>query len=321
MTRRDSLNQMQADPEAADAMAIRVGAYQFMPDPTPEEFAALKADIAVRGVISAIDVDETGAILDGHTRYRAWRELQRNELPPVIVRAGLTEDEKRSFAIRQNVHRRQLTRAQMQGLIERELKARPDRSDRKIAADLGVDHKTVAATRRGAGGELPHPTMREGRDGKTYRTVKRRSPLPADDEIKAMLGSAEAVRANAERIAALSNEVKLALFNAGLSARSTTVFRGNPFGNPPLAAHEERAWEAFSKYLQSYGWSAEAVGHHLSYLVEHKDFRTPDEWLGEEGRRFRAREGRPEPSADFLAGWKRHSGDSALGQPPTESGP
>jgi hypothetical protein len=59
----------------------------------------------------------------------------------------------------------------------------------------------------------------------------RGADAPADDEVRAMLGSAEAVRSNAERIAALPDEVKLALFNAGLSARSTTVFRGNPFGH------------------------------------------------------------------------------------------
>jgi hypothetical protein len=44
--------------------------------------------------------------------------------------------------------RRHLTRAQMQGLIELELKNHPDRSDRKIAADLGVDPKTVGRVRR-----------------------------------------------------------------------------------------------------------------------------------------------------------------------------
>ena len=36
----------------------------------------------------------------------------------------------------------------MQGLIERELKNRPDRSDREIGADLGVDPKTIGHLRR-----------------------------------------------------------------------------------------------------------------------------------------------------------------------------
>ena len=43
----------------AASPAIRVGGYQLMPDMTPEEFAALKADIAERGVVTPIDVDDS----------------------------------------------------------------------------------------------------------------------------------------------------------------------------------------------------------------------------------------------------------------------
>ena len=297
-----------------------LGRYQFMPDLSPEVFAALKADIAKRGVLTPLDVDEEGNILDGDNRYRAHCEFGRNEPPPIIVRSGLSEAEKKAFARRQNILRRHMSREDVRRVVEDQLRDTPNRSDRSIAADLGVDHKTVAAVRREAGGEVPHLTAREGRDGKIYRTIKRRSPPPADDEIKAMLGSAEAIRANAERIAALPDAVKLAMFSAGLSARSTTVFRGNPFGHPLLADHEERAWDRYAEYLQArLGVSPEDLSDHLNWVVGHKNFRTPDEWLGEEGRRFRVREGRPEPSADFLAGWKRHSGESALGQPPKEA--
>ena len=40
--------------------------YQVMPNMPPEQFDALKADIAERGVLVPIDVDEHGHILDGH---------------------------------------------------------------------------------------------------------------------------------------------------------------------------------------------------------------------------------------------------------------
>ena len=53
--------------------------YQLMPDMSPAEFEALKADIAQRGVVVPIDIDETGEIIDGHHRYRAWAELHKNE--------------------------------------------------------------------------------------------------------------------------------------------------------------------------------------------------------------------------------------------------
>jgi len=50
--------------------------YQVMPDLTPIEYEALKADIAERGVLIPVEVDENGQLLDGHHRVRAWQELR-----------------------------------------------------------------------------------------------------------------------------------------------------------------------------------------------------------------------------------------------------
>ena len=81
----------------------RAGGYQLLPELPPDEYEALKADIAARGVLVPIEVDEQGTILDGHTRFRAWCELGKNEPPPVIVRPGLSEEEKRLHARRANL--------------------------------------------------------------------------------------------------------------------------------------------------------------------------------------------------------------------------
>jgi hypothetical protein len=64
--------------------------------------------------------------------------------------------------------------------------ATPQKSDRAIAAQLGIDHKTVAKARR-AGGELSPPQTRIGRDGKTYPMPKARpndetAEVRSDDE-------------------------------------------------------------------------------------------------------------------------------------------
>ena len=67
--------------------------YQLLPDLTPDEYEALKADIALRGVQVPVEYDETGAILDGHHRVRAAKELGSDW--PSIVRVGLTEQQKR----------------------------------------------------------------------------------------------------------------------------------------------------------------------------------------------------------------------------------
>ena len=44
--------------------------YQTFDLLTSDEYAALKADIAERGILVPIEIDETGAILDGHHRVR-----------------------------------------------------------------------------------------------------------------------------------------------------------------------------------------------------------------------------------------------------------
>ena len=90
--------------------------YQVMPDMPPEQFEALKADIAERGVLVPIDVDEHGHILDGHHRYRACMELGLTDFP-TIVRPGLDEEGRRIFARKSNMLRRHLSRKQVRELI------------------------------------------------------------------------------------------------------------------------------------------------------------------------------------------------------------
>jgi hypothetical protein len=64
--------------------------------------------------------------------------------------------------------------------------AHPEKSDRAIAKDIGVDHKTVAKARKAVGDKSP---TRVGTDGKRYRATKQITPELA----KAMQARAEAV--------------------------------------------------------------------------------------------------------------------------------
>lgn len=54
--------------------------------------------------------------------------------------------------------------------------AHPERSDRAIAAEIGVDHKTVAKARRSGGEKSPPAEKRIGRDGKAQK-VRRNAPI------------------------------------------------------------------------------------------------------------------------------------------------
>ena len=160
--------------------------YQVMPDLTPEEYADLKEDIAKRGVMVAIEFDDLGNVLDGHHRLRACAELGIADYPKVI-RAGLTEDEKRAHARKLNMARRHLTQEQRRELIREQLRETPEKSDRQIAAGLGVDKNTVNARRREleSTGEIHQFTTSIGSDGKERpRQVERRSkpePTPEDE--------------------------------------------------------------------------------------------------------------------------------------------
>ena len=130
------------------------GPYQVMPPLTEEEYAELKEDIRRRGIQVPIEVDEAGTPIDGHYGLKAYHELRAEgvALPdyPRIIRAGMTDDEKRSHARRLNLTRRHLSSAARRELVSAELREHPEHSDRSIADNLGgqVDHKTVAAVRR-----------------------------------------------------------------------------------------------------------------------------------------------------------------------------
>ena len=82
--------------------------YQFFQPLSPEERAALKSDIKVRGILVPIELDSTGVILDGHHRWEIAQELGWTvEQIPTVVRAELTtEAEKIAHVLKMNLLRR-----------------------------------------------------------------------------------------------------------------------------------------------------------------------------------------------------------------------
>jgi ParB-like chromosome segregation protein Spo0J len=153
--------------------------WQLFPELAADEYEALKADIAERGVLVPVEYDEDGAVLDGHHRVRACTELGLKQWPRV-VRAGMSDVEKRRHVRSLNLNRRHLSQAQKREQIADALRDAPERSDRHHARDLGVSHVTVATVRTEleATGQIDQLTRREGADGKT-RPAERRKPTPA----------------------------------------------------------------------------------------------------------------------------------------------
>ncbi len=149
--------------------------YQILPPLADDEFAALKADIAERGVQVPIEVDEAGAVLDGHHRLRAVAELRAEGVDvadaPVVRRVFADESAKRAHVRALNLNRRHLTQEQRRALIAEQLAETPERSDRQIATALGVSNRTVT-TERGnlvLSVQSTQTTLGERSDGRAYR--------------------------------------------------------------------------------------------------------------------------------------------------------
>lgn len=80
--------------------------YQLITKLRPEHYQALKADIEKRGVLVPVEVDEDGAILDGHNRVEIAEKLGKPYKK--IVRRFKTEEEKREHVYKLNLCRRHL---------------------------------------------------------------------------------------------------------------------------------------------------------------------------------------------------------------------
>jgi N6-adenosine-specific RNA methylase IME4 len=112
-----------------------------LPPLATDDYARLKADIAIAGVRMPIELDADGRILDGYHRFRAWQELAAEGItlpaPPMITRVFSDEATSLAYVIRLNLHRRQLSPEQL-GEVRRQQQA--------IARDLRAHGKTQAET-------------------------------------------------------------------------------------------------------------------------------------------------------------------------------
>lgn len=263
--------------------------YQVMPEMPPEQYKALKADIAARGVITAIDLDEAGTVLDGHHRVRACQELGITEYPTVI-RTGLTEDEKRLFARKANTLRRHLTRQQIREILAAQLKDTPHWADNRIARELSVDSKTVTSERRRleATSEIPKLTELEGTDGKVRHQRRPAIMVATEAEREQIL---QALRDGGVDVTTLPD----GFLDGGM------VMRGKSPTDEAwesLGPKESASLGAFGDYLATLDWSDKGgIGAHLDWLARHE--WTVNAWLGDEGDRYRSRFHWRNPSKAF----------------------
>ncbi len=278
--------------------------YQVMPSMPPEQFEALKDDIAERGVLVPIDVDEHGYILDGHHRYRACTELGITDFP-TIVRPGLSEEERRIFARKSNMLRRHLSRKQVRDLIAEQLKDTPSWANNRIAQVLGADSKTVKTVRERLErtSEIPKLDRLVGADGKA-RPVKQKRPAAV------MASNTDDLRRILEKI---EQGVSIAEIQGFLSEQGFALHTiEDPDYDPFHHCDDDgkRSWLLFLLWLaKQCGWEPLAAWGHVEWVLQ-KQFKTPAEWLGEEGIKWRSLTGqRPEFPQKLLQAWQSFSAE------------
>lgn len=152
-----------------------------LPAMTDDGYEALRDSIAEHGQRVPILVDADGKTIDGHHRRRVCHELG---LIPWAVPVEGSADQLRSLALVVNVARRHLTASARRGLVRSELLRDASRSDRAIAALVGVTHPTVAAVRAELEdvGTVERLSTRTGQDG-VAQPARKPEPEPAEEEL------------------------------------------------------------------------------------------------------------------------------------------
>lgn len=161
--------ELERDWENLAARIMALSGHVELPPLSDEEFEALLDSIDADGQRTPILRGSPasglpGVIIDGENRLRICRKLG---IEPWIEDVDGDADQLRSLGLVLNLARRQLSASSRRGIVKAELLVDPSRSDRAIAAFVGVSHPTVAAVRRELEqtGKVERLSTRTGRDG------------------------------------------------------------------------------------------------------------------------------------------------------------
>lgn len=161
-------------------------AAEKLPMMAEDELDALAQDIKANGLLEQITLwradDGPLYLLDGRNRLSALKRLGITDPNTPIGPHGIADnayvaDERlnpTTFVLSMNVHRRQLTREQKRQALKAYLKADPSVSNRTVAKDVGVDHKTAGKVRDElvGRGEIPHVENRTDTKGRSQPSKK-----------------------------------------------------------------------------------------------------------------------------------------------------
>jgi len=176
-----------------DVLPIHPAAELF-PLMSPDELKALGEDIRKNALTSPIALWRASPaaqlqLLDGRNRLDAIEIIDKcpaikdaSQIEAVIKqgKAILLHEsvDPYAYVISANLHRRHLTAEQRQHLLIALIARAPQKSDRQIGGEIGVDHKTIASARAKGEttGEISPVEKRVGKDGKARRRPAQKPP-------------------------------------------------------------------------------------------------------------------------------------------------
>ena len=161
-------------------------AAELFPLMTPAELRELGEDIKTNGLRLPIAITSDGQLLDGRNRLDAMEaagvefRFARGANRSIRIDVGadrlywpeIVDSDPYAYVISANIHRRHLTAEQRQHLLIALIARAPQKSDRQIGGEIGVDHKTIASARAKGEttGEISPVEKRVGKDGKSRRS-------------------------------------------------------------------------------------------------------------------------------------------------------
>jgi ParB-like chromosome segregation protein Spo0J len=148
-----------------------------------ERLALVVDDLPPIGVVKL--AGSRFGVLDGYHTREAHRQAGKKTIRVLVH--DLAPEEWHRFAVRLNLaHGLPLTLDQRKNAALYMLESGDRRSDRAIATDCGLDHKTVAKLRSARGGIVEatgeDPQLRVGRDGRSRRVVPNGTRLESNQQ-------------------------------------------------------------------------------------------------------------------------------------------
>jgi ParB-like chromosome segregation protein Spo0J len=191
--------------------------YQFHPlaDVFPlmegVEFDELVADIKANGLQQPIILYED-KILDGRNRYRACCAAGVKPKYQIINTFAFRFDTALTYVISANLRRRHLTAEQKREVIEKLLKADPEKSDRQVARLIGASPTTIGKVRKereatGDVSKVDTSTDTKGRRQPRQRSKPATATPVAKPAVKTVVANAEAMAGQREAVAQAQQDV------------------------------------------------------------------------------------------------------------------